>query len=351
MKSVSIGTYKIGDSFPPFIIAEMSGNHNQSLHRALKIVDAAAKSGCHALKIQTYTADTMTIDSDNEDFMIRSRENNWYSFKNLYKLYQTAFTPWEWHEPIFKRCQEHGMIGFSTAFDETAVDYLESLNVPMYKISSFENTDIPLITKVAKTGKPVIISSGMASVSELGESISSARNAGCEDIIVLKCTSSYPSTPKNSNILTIPHLSQLFDIVTGLSDHTLGVGVAIASISLGARVIEKHFTLNRSDGGVDSEFSLEPLEMQMLVEETKRAYQSLGKIYYGYTSDENNNLRYRRSVYAVENIKKGEKFSPSNIRKIRPGYGLPPKYYDIILGKKASIEIKRGKPISWSCIE
>jgi len=351
MKSITVGKHNIGLSNPPFIIAEMSGNHNHSLNRALDIVDAAATAGCHAFKIQTYTADTMTIKCNNDDFLIRSKKNNWFQYNNLYKLYQTAYTPWEWHDPIFRRCQELGMIGFSTAFDEQSVDFLESLNVPLYKIASFENTDLPLIKKIASTGKPIIISSGMANVSEIFESTNTAREAGCEDLVVLKCTSSYPASPKDSNLLTIPHLQKLLNVLIGLSDHTLGIGVAIASVSLGARVIEKHFTLSRSEGGVDSEFSLEPLEMKMLVEEAERAYQSLGKIFYGISDDEKNNICYRRSVYAVEDIEKGEKLTIKNVRRIRPGYGLPPKFYEIVVGRKALYNIKCGTPITWSCIE
>jgi len=349
MKETKVGNQIVGKKHPPFIIAEMSGNHNQSLERALDIVEAAAKAGCHGLKIQTYTADTMTIDSDRDEFLINDEKSLWKGY-SLYKLYQEAYTPWEWHEPIFNRCKELGIIGFSTPFDESAVDFLESLDVPMYKVASFENTDIPLIEKIASTGKPMIISTGMATVSDLDETVRTARKAGCKDLVLLKCTSSYPSTPEESNLLTIPHLEKLFDVTVGLSDHTLGTGVALASIALGARVIEKHFTLNRTDGGVDSAFSMEPHEMKMLVEESVKACQSLGRICYGPTDKEKSSTRFRRSVFAVADIRKGEKFTEKNIRRIRPGNGLEPKYYSVIMGKSASQEIKRGTPINWEMI-
>ncbi len=341
--------WTVGNKSSPFIVAEMSGNHNQSLDRALEIVEAAAKAGCHGLKIQTYTADTMTIDSNQDEFLINDEESLWKGY-SLHKLYQQAYTPWEWHKPIFNRCKELGIIGFSTPFDESAVDFLESLDVPMYKVASFENTDLPLIEKIASTGKPMIISTGMATVSDLDETVRAARKAGCKDLILLKCTSSYPSTSEESNLLTIPHLEKLFDVTVGLSDHTLGMGVALAGIALGAKVIEKHFTLSRADGGVDSAFSMEPYEMKMLVEESLKAHQSLGKIHYGTTEKEKNSLRFRRSLFAVADIKKGEKLTPENIRRIRPGNGLAPKYYTTILDKTASQDIKRGTPISWELV-
>jgi pseudaminic acid synthase len=269
-ESFSVAGRTIGAASLPFVIAEMSGNHNQSLERALGIVEAAAAAGAHALKIQTYTADTMTLDVEEPGFRIDNPESLWHG-DSLYRLYEQAHTPWEWHKPIFDRCRALGMIGFSTPFDETAVDFLESLDVPLYKIASFENTDLPLIRKVAATGKPMIISTGMATVAELDASVRAARGAGCRDLVLLKCTSTYPATPANTNILTIPHLRQLFDCQVGLSDHTMGVGVAVASVALGASVIEKHFTLARADGGVDSAFSLEPHELRSLVVESGRA--------------------------------------------------------------------------------
>ncbi|WP_438818014.1 pseudaminic acid synthase [Thermolongibacillus altinsuensis] len=336
---------KIGPNHPPFIIAEMSGNHNQSLERALEIVEAAAKAGAHALKIQTYTADTMTLNLDNKDFKIEDPESLWKG-NTLYQLYQQAYTPWEWHKPIFDRARELGMIPFSTPFDETAVDFLEELDVPMYKIASFENNDIPLIKKVASTGKPMIISTGMATLAELDETVRVAREAGCKDLVLLKCTSTYPATPEDSNILTIPHMKELFDCQVGLSDHTMGIGVAVASVALGATVIEKHFTLSRADGGVDSAFSMEPDEMRALVIETERAWQALGEVQYGPTEKEKASLKFRRSIYVAKDIKAGEKFTKENIRVIRPGYGLAPKYYEQLLGKQAKTDIKAGTPLT-----
>ncbi|THD17777.1 pseudaminic acid synthase [Anoxybacillus ayderensis] len=340
---------KIGLNHPPFIIAEMSGNHNQSLERALEIVEAAAKAGAHALKIQTYTADTMTLNLDNKDFKIEDPESLWKG-NTLYQLYQQAYTPWEWHKPIFDRARELGMIPFSTPFDETAVDFLEELDVPMYKIASFENNDIPLIKKVASTGKPMIISTGMATVAELDETVRVAREAGCKDLILLKCTSTYPASPENTNILTIPHMRELFKCQVGLSDHTMGIGVAVASVALGATVIEKHFTLSRADGGVDSAFSMEPDEMKALVVETERAWQALGEVKYGPTEKEKASLKFRRSIYVAQDIKEGELFTRENIKIIRPGYGLPPKYYDLVIGKTAKKDVKKGTPLSWDML-
>ncbi len=349
MKTIEIQGRKIGKDYSPFIIAEMSGNHNQSLERALKIVEAAARSGAHGLKLQTYTAGTMTLDIAEGEFFINDSDSLWAG-NSLYKLYEQAYTPWEWHEPIFQRCKELGIIGFSTPFDISAVDFLESLNTPCYKIASFENTDLPLIRKVASTGKPIIISTGMATVAELDETIRAARGSGCHDLILLKCTSTYPATPQNTNILTIPHLKELFNLQVGLSDHTMGIGVAVASVALGATVIEKHFTLSRADGGVDSAFSMEPEEMRQLVIESERAWQALGKISYGVTEAEKKSIVFRRSLYVVKDIESGEFFSPENVRAIRPGLGLPPKYYEIILGKQAKFPLKRGTPLTWSAI-
>ncbi|MFZ5632094.1 MAG: pseudaminic acid synthase [Bacillota bacterium] len=349
MKEIVIRDRKIGPGNAPFIIAEMSGNHNQSLERALEIVEAAAKAGAHGLKIQTYTADTMTLDIDNGEFYIDDPESLWKG-KSLYELYQEAYTPWEWHRPIFNRCRELGLIGFSTPFDETAVDFLESLGVPCYKVASFENTDIPLIKKIAATGKPMLISTGMATVAELDETVRAAREAGCRDLILLKCTSTYPATPENTNILTIPHMRELFQCQAGLSDHTMGIGVAVASVALGATVIEKHFTLRRADGGVDSAFSLEPEEMQALVVESERAWQSLGKVSYGPTEKEKSSLRYRRSLYVARDMKAGDVFTGENLRAVRPGFGLPPTYYQSLLGKKVKRDVKKGTPVSWEII-
>ena len=346
---ITINKQKIGVNQPPFVIAEMSGNHNQSLQRAIEIVEAAAKSGAHALKIQTYTPDTMTLDLDEHEFFINDPSSLWKG-QSLYKLYGQAYTPWEWHKPIFDKARQLGIAAFSTPFDETAVDLLESLNAPCYKIASFENTDLPLIRRVAATDKPLIVSTGMASISELDETVRTAREAGCKEIILLKCTSTYPATPANTNILTIPHMRELFDCEVGLSDHTMGLGVSVASIALGATVIEKHFTLNRADGGVDSTFSMEPDEMAQLVIETERAWQALGKVYYGATEAEKKSLLYRRSLYVVENLKAGDLISVNNVRAIRPGLGLPTKYLNIIIGKKVSRDVVRGTAFSWDLI-
>jgi pseudaminic acid synthase len=344
-----IGNREIGRNAPPFVIAEMSGNHNQSLERALEIVDAAARAGAHALKIQTYTPDTMTLDLDEREFHISDPKSLWQG-ASLYKLYGEAHTPWDWHQAIFDRCAALGMVGFSTPFDDSAVDFLESLNVPCYKIASFENTDLPLIRRVAATGKPVIISTGMATVAELDETVRAARDAGCEDLILLKCTSTYPANPRNTNIRTIGHLRDLFQCEVGLSDHTMGVGVAVASVALGASVVEKHFTLARADGGVDSAFSLEPAEMSELVAETERAWQSLGEVSYGPTAAEAKSLQFRRSLYVVRDLKAGQALSAADVRAIRPGLGLPPKYLDIVLGKVVRHDVKRGTALTWGLL-
>ncbi len=347
--NIQIANCKIGCEYSPFIVAEMSGNHNQSLERALEIVEAAAKTGAHALKIQTYTADTMTLDIDEGEFFINDSKSLWQG-NSLYKLYQQAYTPWDWHKPIFDRCKELGIIGFSTPFDATAVDFLESLDVPCYKIASFENTDLPLIRKVASTGKPMIISTGMATIAELDETVRTAREAGCQDLILLKCTSTYPATPENTNLLTIPHMCDLFNVQVGLSDHTMGIGVAVASVALGGTVIEKHFTLCRADGGVDAAFSMEPAEMEQLVIETERAWQGLGNISYGATEAEKGSLVFRRSLYLAEDLKAGETLTPQNLRCVRPGYGLAPKYYDLVLGKSICQDIKQGTPLNWNML-
>lgn len=346
---MKIGKRDVGHGHVPFVIAEMSGNHNQSLARALEIVEAAAATGVHALKIQTYTPDTMTLDINEREFHISDAKSLWNG-QSLYQLYGEAYTPWEWHEAIFKRARELGMIPFSTPFDDTAVDFLESLNVDCYKIASFENTDLPLIRRVAATGKPLIISTGMASIAELDDTVRAARAAGCKDLILLKCTSTYPATAENTNILTIPHMRELFGCEVGLSDHTMGVGVSVASVALGATVIEKHFTLARSDGGVDSSFSMEPSEMMQLVLETERAWQALGAVSYGATEAEKKSLQFRRSLYVVEEMKAGEEFTRTNVRAIRPGQGLPTKYLDVVLGKRAAVDVPRGTALSWNVV-
>jgi len=344
-----IGERWIGKAHKPFIIAEMSGNHNQSLERALAIVEAAAAAGADALKLQTYTADTMTLDIHEGDFFIDDPSNLWKG-SSLYDLYKEAYTPWEWHKPIFDRAAELGILAFSTPFDETAVDFLESLNVPAYKIASFENTDIQLIRKAAATGKPLIISTGMASLAELDESVRAAREAGCKELVLLKCTSTYPATPENTNILTLPHMEELFGCTVGMSDHTMGAGVSVASVALGASVIEKHFTLRRADGGVDSAFSLEPEELSALVLETERAWQSLGRVFYGATERERGSLKHRRSLYISQDLKKGDTLTRENIKAIRPGSGLPTKYLDEMLGRAVSKDVAKGTPLSWEVI-
>lgn len=350
MREIVVEAKKIGLNVPPFVVAEMSGNHNQSLERALEIVDAAAKSGVHAVKLQTYTADTITLNVKEKDFFISDSKSLWQG-EYLYDLYKKAYTPWEWHKPIMDKCKELGLICFSTPFDETAVDFLETLNVPCYKIASFEVVHLPLIKKVAQTGKPIIMSTGMASVAELDDAVKTAKNNGCKDLVLLKCTSSYPAEPSQSNILTIPHMRELFECQVGLSDHTLGIGVSVASVALGATFIEKHFTLSRADGGVDSEFSLEPEEMKNLVIEAKRAWQSLGSICYKPSGSEKKSLQFRPSLYVSKDIKSGTVLTRENLRTVRPGFGLPPKYYDEFLGKKVSCDLKKGTPVTWNIFD
>lgn len=334
----------------PFIVAEMSGNHNQSLERALAIVDAAAEAGVDALKLQTYTADTMTIDKRDGEFFIADKDSLWQG-ESLYELYQKAYTPWEWHEPIFEKCRDKGIICFSTPFDFTAVDFLEKLGNPIYKIASFENGDIPLIRKIAQTKKPIIASTGMATLAELDELARTARENGCADLTLLKCTSSYPASPVGTNIRTIPHMRQLFDCHAGLSDHTLGIGAAVASIALGAEVIEKHFTLSRAEGGVDAAFSLEPQEMAQLVRECRTAWEALGEVSYGVTEQEKKSLQFRRSLYIVEDMKAGDVITEKNMRSIRPGLGLAPRYYDVLLGKRVKCDITAGTAVKFAMID
>lgn len=341
-----IGNREVCAGAPPFIIAEMSGNHNQSLDRALEIVDAAAATGAHAIKLQTYTADTITLAVRGGDFDISDEKSLWKG-RNLHDLYKEAHTPWDWHLPIMERAKQHGMLCFSSPFDETAVDFLESLDVPAYKIASFENIHLPLIRKVARTGKPMIISTGMASLAELDDAVRAAREAGCRDLVLLKCTSTYPATPLNSNVLTIPHMKDLFGCDIGLSDHTMGVGVAVAAVAHGATVIEKHFTLKRADGGVDSTFSLEPEEMKSLVIETERAWQSLGHVVYGAVEAEQKSLAFRRSIYVAEDVEAGELLTEKNLRIVRPGFGIAPKYFDVLLGRKARADLKAGTATTW----
>ena len=340
-----IGQHTIGKNHKPFIIAELSGNHNQSLDRALEIVKAASDSGAHALKLQTYTADTITIDHRGGLFDITDENSLWHG-KNLYELYEEAHTPWDWHKEIFDYANSLGMEAFSSPFDETAVDFLEDLNVPAYKIASFESNHHPLLKKVASTGKPVIISSGASKIDDLQESVEVLRSSGCKHIILLKCTSTYPANPENSNIVTIPEFQKYFpEDLIGLSDHTMGIGVSVASVALGARVVEKHFTLRRADGGVDSAFSLEPEEMKSLVTETERAFLALGHVQLDTQKSEIASLRYKRSIYITKDIKQGELLSPENTRIIRPGDGLAPKYMTEVIGKSAKQNLSKGTPL------
>ena len=346
---IKIGSREIGPHVRPYLIAEMSGNHNQSLDRALAIVDAAAHAGADAIKLQTYTADTMTLDVRTQGFVIEDEKSLW-SGRQLFDLYREAHTPWDWHKPIMDRARQHGMHCFSSPFDDSAVDFLESLNVPAYKIASFECTDLPLIRKVAATGKPVIISTGMASLAEIDEAVSAARGQGCTQIVLLKCTSTYPATPENTNVRTVPHLRDAFGCEVGLSDHTMGVGASVAAVALGAVLVEKHFTLSRADGGVDSTFSLEPAEMATLRIETERAWQSLGSVAYGGTAAEEKSRVFRRTLYVASDMKAGEQLTPQNLRIVRPGYGLPPKYFDILLGKRINRDAAAGTPFSWDLL-
>lgn len=341
-------------SFPnntPFIIAEMSGNHNQSIERAKEIIKEAANCGVNAIKLQTYTADTLTLNHRGGMFEIEDDKSLWKG-KNLYELYKSAYTPWEWHEELFDFANKLGLIAFSSPFDETAVDFLESLNVPLYKIASFENNHYPLLAKVAKTGKPVIMSTGISNIFDIQESVNVLRENGCKNITLLKCTSTYPASPENTNLNTIPLLKKLFpDCNIGLSDHTMGIGVSIASVGLGATVIEKHITIRRSDGGVDSTFSMEPHEMKLLVDEAKKASLALGSIQLDVQDSEKNSLIFKRSIYVSQNINKGELFTEENIRVVRPGNGLHPRNYKLIIGKKAKYDLKSGTPFSKDYIE
>lgn len=331
----------------PYLIAEMSGNHNGSIKRALEIVDVAAESGADAIKLQTYTAETMTLDLKTPDFIISDIQSLWNG-RQLYELYQEAHTPWDWHGAIMQRAERHGIHCFSSPFDATAVDFLEGLAVPAYKIASFEMVDIPLIQKVATTGKPMIISTGMASVAEIGEAVAAAKGAGATDITLLKCTSTYPATPENTNLATISNMRSTFACSVGLSDHTHGCGVAVASVALGVCVIEKHFTLRRADGGVDSAFSMEPHEFQTMREECDRAWNALGGIVYGGTKAEEGSRMFRRSLYIAEDMKVGDELTPANLRAVRPGFGLAPKFMDTLIGKRVARPLTAGTAVDWS---
>ena len=344
------GTHGVADTGAPFVVAEMSGNHNQSLDRALEIVDAAAASGADALKIQSFTPDSMTLDLQEGEFTITDPKSLWHG-RRLYDLYAEAMTPEAWHGPIFERARERGILAFSTPFSEEAVETLERLDAPVYKIASFELVDLPLIRCVAETGKPMIISTGMASLSEIGEAVEVALGAGCPNLTLLKCTSSYPASPEASNLVTMPVIGQSFGVNYGLSDHTLGIGVAVAATALGASVIEKHFTLDRAEGGVDSAFSLEPDALRALVEETTRAAQAMGEVRFGGTEAERSGRRKRRSLYIGEDMKAGDVLSPRSLRRIRPGLGLAPRHYEALLGRKVGRDVTRGTPVTWDLLD
>lgn len=337
------------DRSAPFIVAEISANHNGSLSRALELVDAAKEAGADAVKLQTYTAESMTLDLASERFRISDPASPWYGV-SLYELYRQGQTPWEWHEPIFRRARELGMLAFSTPFDADAVDRLETLDVPAYKIASFEIVDLPLIRKAAATGKPVIISTGMASIAEIDEAVRAAKEAGAAEVILLKCTSTYPAPPGESNLLTIPHLREAFGCPVGLSDHTLGIGVAVAAVALGAALIEKHLTLDRSEGGIDAAFSLEPSEMRVLVEESRRAHAALGRVAYGPTASEDKTRALRRSLHTVVDLQAGDTLDEAKVRAIRPGGGLPPKYLQAVVGRRVRRPVPKGTPVTWDLL-
>ncbi|MBN8603062.1 MAG: pseudaminic acid synthase [Planctomycetes bacterium] len=340
--TISIEKRPIGVGHPPFIIAELSANHNGSLERALKTIEVAHQCGADAIKLQTYSADTMTIDCDREDFMIRG--GLWDGYK-LYDLYKWAETPFDWHQAMFEHARKLGITVFSTPFDETAVDLLESLNTPAYKIASFELTDLPLIRYVARTGKPMIMSTGMASEAEIEEAVATAREAGCSELVLLHCISSYPAPIEQANLLQIPQLAKRFDVLVGLSDHTLGTTASVAAIALGACVIEKHFTLSRMDKGPDCEFSLEPEELVRLCRDAKDAWSALGKSGFERQAIETPSKVFRRSLYFVRDLPAGTFITPADIRRIRPGHGLPPKFFDLLIGKKIKVDVRRGMPV------
>lgn len=346
MKSISIGPYTLSPNHPPMIVAEVSANHKGSIEEAFKLIEAAKEAGVHAIKFQTYTPDTLTLDIDEGDFVIRDPKSPWYG-RNLYHLYHEAYTPWEWHKPLFEYCHNLGLVYFSTPFDETAVDFLETLNVPCYKIASLEIVDLPLIAKVAATKKPLILSTGGATLEEIGEAVTVARQAGCRDLILLKCTAAYPAKPEDIHLRTIPDLMTRFDTLIGLSDHTLSLGVPIASVALGACLIEKHFILSRIDGGVDSLFSLEPAEFKVLVEESKKTFDALGHVIYEPVPSEKSTLSLRPSLFFITDLPAGTQVTTEHIRTLRPHSGLPPKEFNHIIGKQLKCAVKQGTPVQW----
>jgi N-acetylneuraminate synthase len=348
-REVRLGPLTVGPAHPPVIVAELSGNHNGSLDRALALIDAAADAGAHAVKLQTYTADTMTLPLAEREFFVSDPKNPWTG-RSLHDLYAEAHTPWAWHPALFERCRARGLLCFSSPFDATAVDLLESLGAPCHKIASFENVDLPLIRRVAATGKPIVMSTGMASAVEIAEAVAAARGAGCTELVLLKCTSTYPADPRASHLRTIAHLADLFDCPVGLSDHTPGIGAAVGAVALGACLIEKHLTARRDDGGVDAMFSMEPDELAALVRESRRAWDALGQVHYGPTDDERRSLQYRRSLYIVADVRAGDVLTPQNVRAIRPGLGLPPKYLEEVLGRRVSRDAPRGTALAWDLL-
>lgn len=347
--SVRIGRHDIGREHPPFVVAEVSGNHNGSLERALEIVDAVADSGAHAVKLQTYRPDTITVDVDTPAFRLSDRHELWGG-QNLYRLYERAHTPWEWHEPLFRRARDRGLEVFSSPFDPTAVELLESLDAPAYKIASSELVDLPLVELCARTGKPLVLSTGMATVAEIDAAVRTARAAGNDQLVVLSCTASYPARPQETNLRGLPLLEGVTGAVVGLSDHTPGIGVPLAAVALGARVIEKHVTLSRDDGGVDSAFSLEPDELKALVTEVERAWLALGEAALGPKPSEREGLRLRRSLYVVEDVRAGEPVTERNVRSIRPAGGLPPGELGTVLGRAFRVDAAKGTPLTWDLI-
>jgi N-acetylneuraminate synthase len=348
MGIISIAGRKIGPGEPPYIIAEMSANHNGSLDRALAIVEMAKASGADAIKLQTYKADTITIDHDGPEFLLN---DGLWAGRRLYELYQSAAMPWEWHQPLFKRAKQIGIAIFSSAFDATAVDLLQSLDAPAYKIASLETGDIALIQRIAATGKPMIVSTGASEIGEIEEAVAAARAGGCRELILLQCTSGYPTPASESNLRTIPDMAAKFDCLVGLSDHTYGTAVPVAAVALGACAIEKHMTLRRADGGVDSDFSLEPEELTRLVADCRTAFEALGRVHYRVSPSERAIRPLRRSLYVVKDMAAGETITEAHIRSIRPGKGLAPKHLNAVLGKKAAKAVKRGQPLDWSMVE
>lgn len=346
-QKIDIAGRAIGPDYPPYVICELSGNHNGSLDRMLSLIDAASDTGCDAIKIQTYTADTLTIDHDGPGFVI---EDGLWRGRSLHDLYGEASTPYEWHKAMFARAAERGVTLFSTPFDRTAADLLEDLGAPAYKIASFEAVDLPLIDFVARKGKPMIISTGLAGLGEIEAAVKTARDAGCNDLVLLHCISAYPAPTDQSNLRTIAHLSEAFDVVAGLSDHTLGTATSVAAVALGAAIIEKHFTLARADGGADAPFSLEPEEFTRLCSDSHDAWVSLGTVRYRPSQAESGSVQFRRSLYVVADIPKGDKITPDNVRSIRPGFGLPPRHLPTVLGRHALRNLTRGEPLDWSML-